>query len=110
MKNLKRILLSRRTFLAISVLLNIILLIFVTVKVNKDEEPYIPHSTVRETIVKQIDTIKIEKVRNDVKYKEKIKVIIANHPNDDYKWLVQYLQQNRWRYDSICNTLTSEGD
>lgn len=57
----------------------------------------------RDEVKKEIDTIFVQLKTVDKEYAEACDRVIANSPDDDYCFFVEYLERNRARLDSINN-------
>lgn len=57
----------------------------------------------RDEVREEIDTVYIELKNVDKEYAETRDRVIANSPDDDYCFFVEYLRRNKARLDSINN-------
>ena len=59
---------------------------------------------IRDSIVKEIDTIYYQLEENNSKYEEDLSTIISNTVSEDYIFFRDYIKSNRTRIDSINNS------
>lgn len=57
----------------------------------------------RDEVKEEIDTVYVQLENINKEYVETRDRIIANSPNDDYSFFVEYLRRNKARLDSINN-------
>ena len=60
---------------------------------------------IRDSIVKEIDTIYYQLEENNSKYEEDLSTIISNTVSEDYIFFRDYIKSNRSRLDSIQTDL-----
>ena len=60
---------------------------------------------IRDSIVKEIDTIYYQLEENNSKYEEDLNTIISNTVSEDYIFFRDYIKSNRSRLDSIQTNL-----
>lgn len=66
--------------------------------------------TKRDSVNKRIDTTIVKIKQNERIYKETVNNIINNTVDDDYIFFINYLKENRERFDSINNSNTIKGN
>ena len=59
---------------------------------------------IKDSIVKEIDTIYYQLEENNSKYEEDLSTIISNTVSEDYIFFRDYIKSNRTRLDSINNS------
>lgn len=58
----------------------------------------------RDSILERVDTLYIELENNNKQYEKDLDIIINNSPSADLSFFKDYLDANRARLDSLCNS------
>ena len=72
-------------------------------KIDSLESELISIQERRDEVKEEIDTVYIQLKNVDKEYAKAVDRVIANSPDDDYCFFVEYLERNRARLDSINN-------
>lgn len=67
-------------------------------------------SLVRDSIIKQVDTITVKLKENDKNYYKTFYIITNNTVSDDYVFFRKYLADNKARLDSISDSIRIKGN
>jgi len=67
-------------------------------------------SLVRDSIVRQVDTIAVKLKENDKNYYKTFYIIANNTVTDDYIFFRKYLADNKARLDSISDSIRIKGN
>lgn len=72
-------------------------------KIDSLESELITLQEHRDKVKEEIDTVYIQLENIDKEYVETRNSVIANSPDDDYCFFIEYLKRNKARLDSIDN-------